>query len=287
MIRYYLARIAYFLCGRVPPRISYKLASLVGEVLYLVWPRARASLRENITHVLGPRASQGEVRATARRALRNFSQSMVDFGRLSRLKGKEMEAKILIRGWENIDEALERGRGAILVGLHQASWDMAAAAITSQGYPLNVIVDSFRSAKLNQFVERLRAQGGTRIIPASHGRRAGSILQALRRNELLALLIDRPPPQNGVRVEFFREPILVSAGAATLALRTGAAVMTGSLVRLHDARLLGFIDQQISFEASGNFVEDVRALTQAIVRDLEGMVRHHPDQWYTFRQLWV
>ena len=55
MIRYYLARVCHFLCGR--------LASLGGEIMYLTWPRARSWLWENMAHILGPRASRGEIRA--------------------------------------------------------------------------------------------------------------------------------------------------------------------------------------------------------------------------------
>ncbi len=287
MIRYYLAILTVFLIGRIPPGISYKIASLVGEVMYLTWPRARNTLNENITHVLGPGAAKGEVRSTARRALRNFSQSMVDFGRISLFEVKELEAKVSIIGLENMDRALERGRGVILVGLHQASWDLAVAAISSRGYTLNIIVDSFRATKLNKFVERLRARERVRIIPSSRQKRARGILQALRRNEVLVLLIDRPPSQNGIAVEFFEEPILVNAGAATLALKTGAAVITGSNVRTHDPDLRVFLDKPVTFKASGNIADDVRSLTQAIVRDLENIVSHHPDQWYPFRRLWV
>ena len=41
MIRYHLAILTTFLVGRIPPWFGYKIASLVGEVMYLTRPRAR------------------------------------------------------------------------------------------------------------------------------------------------------------------------------------------------------------------------------------------------------
>ena len=40
------------------------------------------------------------------------------------------------------------------------------------------------------------------------------IIQALRRNELVAMLIDRPYLNSGVQVQFFDHPTLFSAAAA-------------------------------------------------------------------------
>jgi lauroyl/myristoyl acyltransferase len=43
----------------------------------------------------------------------------------------------------------------------------------------------------------------------------------------------------------------------------------------------------VPFTPTGEQERDVRALTQATMHALEGMVREHPEQWYIFRNLWV
>ncbi len=51
------------------------------------------------------------------------------------------------------------------------------------------------------------------------------VLKALRDNRIVCLLSDRDLTGDGVEVEFFGERTTLPAGPATLALRTGAALL--------------------------------------------------------------
>jgi KDO2-lipid IV(A) lauroyltransferase len=114
-----------------------------------------------------------------------------------------------------------------------------------------------------------------------------SILRALRRNDVVAMLIDVPPDGPGVEVEFFGSPVAVADGPARIALRTGASVVAVMLPRIgRSERVLGQIEP-VGFTPSGEQERDVRELTQATMHALEGMVRQQPEQWYIFRNLWV
>ncbi len=101
-------------------------------------------------------------------------------------------------------------------------------------------------------------------------------------------MIDCPnqTSRKGVRVKFCDRLTRVPAGAATLALRTGAKVIPCSLVQLPDKTFLGLIQPYIPFQTSGNLSQDVQDLTQHIVNSLEEFVRQYPDQWYMFRHMW-
>ena len=89
----------------------------------------------------------------------------------------------------------------------------------------------------------------------------------------------------GVAVNFGSKPAALPAGAATLALRTGAKIVPCALVRLPNNTFLGFISEHISFQPSGDLTNDVRELTQRIAHVLEGVAKQFADQWYMFRPL--
>jgi KDO2-lipid IV(A) lauroyltransferase len=118
------------------------------------------------------------------------------------------------------------------------------------------------------------------------GQAARGVLRALRQNEMLAILVDQPDDEDWVEVKFFGEPAHFPGGAATLALRTGARVIPGGLVRVGERKFLGFIDGHIRFQPTGNREADIQALTQCIVSSLENWIRRYPDQYYMFRRLW-
>jgi len=285
VILYFLGRIASFVFGKLPPRQGYALACVLGHIVYLTWPRGRTYLRENMGYVLGNGASQKQIDRLAKGSLRNYFRYLADFVCLPAVKPEDIKKRVIFQGWDNLEGALGEGKGAILVSLHQGNWDLSGAAIALRNYPLNVVAESFPSAKLNEFVQRRRREKGMKVIPMEHG--VGRMVQALRRNELLALLIDIPGADKGVAVNFFDAITQVPRGAATLALKTDAKVIPTSLVRLPDNTFVAFIGQYIPFQPSGDLKKDIQALTQSIMSSLEKFVRQYPDQWYMFRRMWL
>ena len=122
-----------------------------------------------------------------------------------------------------------------------------------------------------------------RAIPLEGGVR--QMLGALRQNEILAVLIDRPLVNEGVPVRFFDAPTRVPGGAATLALRAGANVVAAAAIRTKDG-FVAHVSPLIEVEPSGDPERDVQAITQGIMNWLEALIRRHPDQWFMFRNMW-
>jgi len=84
---------------------------------------------------------------------------------------------------------------------------------------------------------------------------------------------------------FFGQRTMVPAGAATLALLTGAPIVPCYLRRVGH-RYEGRIDQPIPAVSTGDRAADVQRLTQQAMNAVERMVRERPAQWYMFRQFW-
>lgn len=285
MIRYLLLRACTFLWQRLPLRLGYTLAELVGEVTYYAWPRGRRYAKENMARVLGNGAEGKTVGRLARQSLRNYCKYLVDFMRFPLLEADKIAELVAFSGWDNFDHALEEGKGVILVGMHLGNWDMGAAHIAVHQYPINVIAETFQPPPLNRWVQGARTRLGMKVIPMEHAVRP--VIKALRRNEMVALLIDQPDSDEGVLVDFFQSRTRVPGGAAVLALRTGARIVPGGMIRLANNRYLGFAEPSIAFEPTGDFARDIQTLTQLIMSALEKWVRRYPDQWYMFRPLWA
>ena len=284
MILYWTLRLGRPIWQRLPRSLAYLLACGLADLSFLFWWPLRRTTMANLRPVLGPEADHWDVVQAARRSLRNYGKYLVDFLRLPALSPSDIQRLFRFSGWDVIDAALREGRGVVLIGLHMGNWDMGGAALALRDYPLNVVVEPFRPRRLNEWVQETRRRLGMRTIPMES---LVAITRALRRSEVLALLIDRPDPLNGVWVSFCNAVTRVPAGAATLALRTGAMVVTAGVVRLPDNTYLGVADAAPPFEPTGDLARDVQHLTQLIMTSLEGLVRRYPDQWYMFRPMWV
>jgi len=278
--------IVSWLGRRLPQRASYWVAGAIGVAGYYLWPRGRRALHRNYARVLNGH-SERHMRRVARASLINYCRYLADFIRFPSLSPQQLLARC--HGDESfaaLDRALQRGKGAIIVCMHFGNWDLGAGAAAARGYPLTVVAESFRDPRLDALIVGARERLGMQVIRME---KAGpSLIRALRQNGLLALLIDRPVPGEGVAVEFFGETIEVPAGPARLALRTGAAVVPTAFVRRSPGRddVQTLTDFTISFAPSGDEARDIRDLTQAIVAAHERFIRSHPEQWYMFREMW-
>jgi KDO2-lipid IV(A) lauroyltransferase len=92
---------------------------------------------------------------------------------------------------------------------------------------------------------------------------------------------------NGIEVEFFGEATTMPAGPATLALRTGATLVTGAVYSGPGADHRAIVEPPLDTTRQGSLRSDVARLTQQIATRFEGLIRQAPDQWHVFQPLWT
>jgi KDO2-lipid IV(A) lauroyltransferase len=283
---YWLFRLVIFLGRPFPTRVGYFVAPIIADICYPFYRGGRRALYQNLSRVLGTsdRRLLGRV---ARSTLRNFSKYVVDFIHFYTMSPEDIRRRIVFDHFERLNGAVAEGKGIIFVTLHFGNWDMGAAGLAAYGYPIDAIAETFELPRMNDLVQGYRRQLGMNIIPME--RVGPGVLRALRRGDILALLIDVPAPGASVVVDFFGAPAEVPAGPARLALRTGARVIPAVLAREpgHDELIRPILDFDLSFQPSSDEEGDVRELTQQIMSSLERFIRLYPDQWFMFRPLWT
>lgn len=264
----------------IPLPIAYRLGRLAGQLGWLLWPRGRRWSATNLAHVTGDPAL---ARRYARASFAYYGTYLVDFLRFGSLTGADIEAAIDFDDWPGLEGA-RNGNGIVFVTLHFGNWDLAGAVL-AQRMPITVIADTFANPGLDRVVLDARRRLGMTIVSA--GRTGPEVLRALRRNDVLAVLADVPRAGGSVQVDFFDAPIELPDGPARIALRAGAPIIVGGVWRKGpNAPRYNASAELVAFSPTGDREADVRALTQAMARALERLVRRAPDQWYVFRDLW-
>jgi len=286
IVVYWAFRVVIFLGRPVPVKVSYLVSRVIAMVCYPFYRGVRRALHLNLSHVLGT-SDPAVIEPVARRSFRNFSKYVVDFIHFYTMTPEEIRRRTVFNDFDRLNAALAEGKGIVFVTLHFGNWDMGAASLAAFGYPVDVIAETFPYDRMNRLVQGSRQHLGMKIIAME--RVGPGVMRALRRGDMLALLIDIPAPGNGVVVDFFGAPSEVPAGPARIALHTGARVVPATLVRVkgHDELIQPVLDFDLRYEKTGDEGADVRRLTQQIMRSLEAMVRQHPDQWFIFRPMWA
>lgn len=282
MIFYWLLRISV-ISRFVPLRVAYWGAIALAELVWFTRREKRTAAIANMTQVLGDAAA---ARAAARRSFHNYGRYLVDFVRAPKIRPEAIRTKVRFDQWDALDAAFAEGHGVIFVLMHFGNWDIGGPFLAERGYKVNVIAQTFEHDRLNETVVSARTVRGMKVIPAE--RAAMGIVRAMRRNEVLAILIDRPMDEGGVPVTFFGRKTLVPSGPARIALRTGARLIPAALVRASGTKDVthAHTDLDLRFEPTGDLEKDVLALTRRLLEAHERFIRAYPDQWFMFRRMW-
>ncbi len=267
----------------LPERVAVLLADLLGVAVGVVLRIRRRQVRENLAVAFPDQTPRWRARI-ARRAYRHLARESVATLRFSRTHDVDLRTRVDAPSLGKVREALEEGRGTIIVTGHLGNWEMGGAAMAAFGLPLDVVAQRQMNPLFDRDLNATRARLGLRVFRSSHAVRP--LLRALREGRAIAFVADQNVRRGGVFVDFFGVLASTARGPAVLALRTGAPVFAAALTRKSGGRgyELGF--ERIRIEASGDVEEDTRRLTAAHTRALERMVRAAPDQYFWFHKRW-
>lgn len=284
MFRFWLYRLGEKVALLFPRRVVYRIADLV-SVVYRLWARKdRVAVEENIRVILGHNTPKRVVGRYAREVSVNFAYYLVDFFRFKALDSNYVRSHIHIEGLDVIDRCLARGKGLIVVSGHIANWELAGAAMALSGYPVVCVVLRHRRRNIDDFFRRQREAKGLEVAPL--GRAAFGCLRALRQNKMVALLGDRDFTGAGIACDFFGRQTIIPRGPALLAIKTGAPLVVGIMLRQGRDRFRLVYEGPIDAPATGEEEEKLQRITREYLDILERYIKDYPGQWLMFRRFW-
>jgi len=137
-------------------------------------------------------------------------------------KNERISGLAEVRGLENLQAALAKGRGAIMIGGHFTTIEIATR-ILGTAVPLNVVYRPTKNALLSYTMFTCFSRNGNPI--AYDDIRA--MIRALKRNEVVWYAPDQSYRNKGAAmVNFFGIPAATTTATSRLARISGAAVLT-------------------------------------------------------------
>lgn len=270
-----------FAAGRIVPKaVLYRVADVVGGVSRRTSPEKDLAVRENLRRVF-PDASPRELARLSRRTFRNFIRYLVDYGRFRSMSSEAILSEIpVFEGEQNLSAALASGKGIIVVTGHIGNWELGGCFLAQQRGALNVVTVSGARRDVDTVRASYRRDHQVRTIFMDASPFAAiDIMAALRRGEVVAMLIDRWGPESGIRTGFFGGSCYLPKGPLALSRATGAVVLSSFVVR--DGRAYkAIIDEP--FVVTG---EDDGPYARRLADALERAILRYPDQWYNFAPL--
>lgn len=271
--------------GLLPRRASVAIGRGVGRAAYALAGGLRRTGERNL-ELAFPEKSAAERATLLRGSFVSLGRLLGEFSQFERATPENLREIVAYDGLEHWERARARGKGIIFLTMHLGAWEVLSFAHSALYAPLSFLVRPLDNPRLEEMVERIRGRFGNRPISKKMAARAA--LRILRENGTLGILADLNTQRHeGVFVPFFGHAACTTAGVATLALRTDAAVIPVSAP--WDEKLGKFVfrgDAPLEPIRTGDEKRDVEVNTALYAAAIERHVRAYPDQWLWIHKRW-
>ncbi len=276
-----------FLINLIPSKIALNLMGSVIRFVSLTQKKRRKIIRENFKLIFRNDFPEWRIKILTNLIYRNFGMSLSEFLRLDKFSRENISKKVELRNPENLDKALENGKGALILTAHIGNWDLMATAVGLFGYKVNLITKIFKHGNLvNKYWMRQRKHGG--VNPIYYKRSIFQIKKALEQNELVGFVIDQYVPNASVTVDFLGKPASTFDALAAMAYKFNVPVVPILNHRSSENKYKIIIDvlPPLNIIESETKPETIRKNTQIYSDLISDYIRKYPDQWIWMHRRW-
>ena len=232
-----------------------------------------------------PELTPAQVVSLARESYRHLGRSSIETALLGSI-GKEGLLRLVetVEGWELIEDAMARGKGAVLVSGHMGNWELSGAYIAARGVPLDAIARGMANPLFDAWINHTREEMGMTIVHDSEAVRRTP--RSLRAGRAVGFIADQ-----GVLglastfVPFFGRPAKTPRGAAVFALRFEVPVIFVVALRQPNGRYR-IVFERVEAPDTGDKDADVDAIVARYTQILEKWVRVAPAQYFWQHRRW-
>ncbi len=283
---YWGYRGAEWLAMTLPERAGSWLFQTGGRLAHARLRGVRATVASNQARVLGATQGDERVQLATREAFDLYARFWYDAFRIRSMPLGEFNRRTTIVNGDNVDRALESGRGVVCALPHMGNWDVAGHWFGANGYRIAAVAEELRPRRLYELFLRHREELGMKIVGLTKDGHVGQQLkQLLSENWMVALVADRDLSRRGIEVEMFGARRRVPAGPALLSLSAGAPLLVCPVYTRPDGWEVR-IGEPLELERTGVMRRDVEALSRLMAERFERAIAAEPTDWHMFQPAW-
>lgn len=277
-------RNAFFIIRWIISRLPYQVFRFLTPFFIAIgrrlFRRKKRIILENLRAAFGREKSEQEIGSIINDYFDNLGSNTVELIYCLDRRD-EIVGKVIIEGKSNLDEALKKGAGVILLSAHFGNFPLMFWRMALAGYKTNYIMRQMRDEHLGKYVLDFSNEIGVRTIYSLPFRQCVKrSLKSLRDNQVLFMLLDQNYGGDaGVFVDFFGQPAATATGPVIFSRRSGASILPVIIVRDGADRYKIIIDSPVTFDAAQSGQLELQRNTAQLSKIIEGYIRHYPHEW--------
>jgi len=274
-----------FLFRFLPFSASRCYLMVLGRIFYLLHWTEKALIRKTISHVFKRRLPapilNKRIKAAFKGIFDHYHEKLfVGYSHFPRLR-QFLRSRVRFAGAENLQAALQDGKGVILVTGHYGAVEFLPGALALNGYPTAMIC-RFQTTRLRESMGQRAEAVGLHLIDADEGNIILSAMQALKQGRILITECDefdewRPDPHRDSH--FLNSRLPSDRTLDLLRKRSGAQVITALMQREGKKQYTC----NLTPVGNGAFPANL-PLQEQCLNVLESAVENYPEQWYQWKK---
>ncbi len=270
----------------IPLSLSYRLAEVAGWLLYTISKKKRERLEKGFKFLFG----KGDYHKEIKRTFKNYALNSIEVFLYPLLNREKVMGMVEYEGLENINQAIERGKGVILLHSHFGNEEFLMPAIGYLGgYRVSQVASRWEPARregfFNRFPNMVRHYafkmriGYRETLPVNFiyiDRGLKDAYNVLKNNELLLLAADGREGTIWIEVELLGKKALYSQGPMKFALKTGATVLPVFLVRQENYKHRLIVETPLRLDVKMDIKQDIEVNMHKYVSLLGEYVKRYP-----------
>jgi len=265
----------------VPYNLGVWIGGRLGLVLHCILGRERNRTIAHLESVYSDKSASW-IHRTARRTFVHLGKALLEVMLIDK---RRLAATVDFIGYENLQNAIDQGRGVVFVTGHIGNWEMMGAAVAA-AHSLSVVAAPLEPEEVNNMIVGYRAGMGVRTILRSRPGASRELIRVFKENRILGILIDQDTDVESVFVDFMGRPAWTPTAAASMAIKFNAPVVFGAIQRGADNRHTVTIEGPLELIRTGNDEKDIVANTAMFTKKIEGCIRNNPAQWVWMHRRW-
>jgi len=257
----------------LPHRAALAVGRLLGRIAERLPGSRRAVVRRNI-ELCFPELTTAERNALASRHFEALGMSVIEMG-LGRWASDRAHSRIArLEGLEHLQQALDRGKGVILLSAHFTTLEISGRLLAMNCPPFDAVYRKNRS----EFITELQRTGRERSADETIEKRdIKKMVRSLRKGRPVWYAPDQSYDRKGSAViPFFGVPAMHTTATSTLARLGDAVTLPFFPRRLGDGTYVHTILPPLQDFPGDDPVED----TKKYLRALEDHIRSCPEQYF-------
>ena len=277
IIEYFALRSFIFLINLLPKTMAVKTGRKIGGLSPCFLKERKKLAHNNLQLAYGNEISFKEREKTINKLFQMLGEAAIES---IIFRKDDIEKNIRVDGLDNLENALKKGKGVILLGPHLGMWELASYFFGSKLENASTVYKSLKNPMVDNFIIKNREKiAHLDLISSKNGLK--HVIRKLRNGLMVVMIYDQNAGKNGLPAKFFNHTAYTYSAPAVFAQKTGCAVIPAYIVKEPGFRKHRIIIQEpLPLITTGDKEKDMMANTQQYNDCLEKIVREYPDQWF-------